>query len=102
MRKRRKSTRPKMNPAHLDKLFERAKTLDSSEVFEALETSIGTLQNYLPLYRQQADARETILEEMKMSAEAAYAFSQLLEDRFLRSEEVKSVVAPARQSRRTY
>jgi hypothetical protein len=102
MRKKRTFKRPKMDPTHLDKLIERAKTLETMEVFEALETSSGTLMAYLPLYRQQADAREDILKEMKMSAEACYAFAQLLLDRHLRTEEIQQAVAPARQSRRTY
>jgi hypothetical protein len=97
-----RARRAKMDPSHLDKLMERAQKLETTEVFEALETSCGTLMAYLPLYRQQADAREDILKEMKMSAEACYSFSQLLLDRHLRTEEVMDAIAPARQSRRTY
>jgi ribonuclease I len=99
---KKRSLKKRMNPAHLEKLIERAKQLDTQEVFEALETSVGTLQAYLPLYRQQANAREDLLKEMKLSAEAAFAFCELLLDRHLRTEEIQSVVAPSRQSKRTY
>ena len=91
-----------MDPTHLEKLMERARKLDTMEVFEALETSSGTLTAYLPLYRQQADAREDILKEMMLSAEACHAFAQLLLDRHLKREEIRDMVAPARQSRRNY
>jgi hypothetical protein len=100
MKKRLK--RPKMDGSHLEKLIERAKKLESGELFEALETAIGTQQAYLPLYRQQAEARENLLNELKMSAEASYCFAQVLLDRHLMREEIKDAVAPARQSKRTY
>lgn len=79
-----------------DVLIQRAQILGTSEAVEALEVSLNSISRYVSEYRRTRDV--TLLEEMKMSAEAFYVLADELAGRHIDGYDV----APARQRREHY
>ena len=74
-------------------LTQRAQSLETGELIDALENSISAVNRYISEYRRTRDA--TLLEELKMSAEAFYVMADVLAERS--GDAYGNPVAPARQ-----
>jgi hypothetical protein len=78
-----------------DTLIKRAQSMDASQVIEAMEISLSSITRYVGAYRATRDA--TLLEELKMSAQAFYVLADTLVGR---EDGYGNPVAPAKQVRR--
>lgn len=76
-------------------LIKRANVMDASGVLEAFEVSLSSITRYVSEYRRTRDP--SLLEELKMSAEAFYVLADTLA---ARTDGYDRTVAPARQTRR--